>query len=431
MKIKKTANFVYCFCFLSIILALTGCQHQELPSVRTIPPRTPASSPLPTQTFLPLPTQTFLPLPTQTFLPLPTQTTSSVSTLPASEDIKDQHYSDEVLDGPIILEYLPGGEIFLQDVNTGETRELPEHVKIYQEGFLGWTKQSCGFYVRLKNYNIVEVDLHGNLIREVFEVSKLNSLKNDKKSFGVKLSPLESHVAFTVGDGVREEYLDHGYHYSREDLVVGPIGNPENSNIISQRGGAWTYEWSPDGSKLVYTDFDLNGLFQVYVADIYTGERTQISEFSETGKIPMKFLWSQEGNFIALLFLREGPGVDVLISRVEGGHLIPIENLKQIWWDKNESLAVIKENAVQWIEPLNGNLTKSVEFPNSLVTPQLFGSMNKIACLWDCFGNKGYGLYVYDLETRSTVSFPNLNPILGAAYWISAESVFPGESNCK
>jgi hypothetical protein len=330
-----------------------------------------------------------------------------------------------------ILVYKPGGEFILQDIHTGETRRLPDQFRISEEGFLGWTNRGCGLYVRMENYDIVEIDLEGEILRKVYESEKIITLYGDTASLWAKPSPDETHLAFISRAGARIEYANYGYHFDREELMLVKADFSITPYSLSSGGGAWIYAWSPDSSKIAFTDFDASGNAQVYIADLLSRDKYPLTNFDAQRRIPSELLWAQDGESIALLFPREEPGWDVVVKNIEGDEILSVDGIRQFWWDGDGTFGVIKDSSIQLFDATAGSLLKDMDIPASGSTPKYFGRTHQLACLSDCFGNQGYGLVIFDLDSQEMTQYPNLIQNFDIAGWEASDLEFPGETKCK
>lgn len=358
-------------------------------------------------------------------------TSTPIQVMPTSTSVVIPQGSTTPLGNQFILAYKPGGEIVLQDINTGEIRLLPDQFRIFEEGFLGWTNRGCGLYVRTENFDIVEIDLEGKILRTVYEAEKIYSLYGDTASLWAKPSPDETYLAFISRAGERKEYANDGYHFDREELMLVKADFSETPYSISSGGGAWIYAWSPDSSKIAFTDFDANGNAQVYIADLRSSKKYPLTNFDAQRRIPSELLWAQDGENIALLFLREEPGWDVVVNNIEGDEVFSIDGIRQFWWDGEGTFGVIKDSSIQLYDAIGGSLLKKMDIPASESTPKYFGRTHQLACLSDCFGNKGYGLVMFDLDSQEMTRYPNLIQNFDFAGWEASDSAFPGETLCK
>lgn len=70
--------------------------------------------------------------------------------------------------------------------------------------------------------------------------------------------------------------------------------------------------WSPDGRKLAYVSFE-NNRSQIYIQDIYTQERTELTSFSSINGAPK---WSPDGQQMAMVLSKDGqPDIYVMNIR--------------------------------------------------------------------------------------------------------------------
>ncbi len=77
----------------------------------------------------------------------------------------------------------------------------------------------------------------------------------------------------------------------------------ENTKVLlTSRYPLLSPNWSPDGRKLAYVSFE-NGKSEVWIQNIYTGERRKIASFKGKNSAPA---WSPDGKKLALSLSRDG-----------------------------------------------------------------------------------------------------------------------------
>jgi hypothetical protein len=337
------------------------------------------------------------------------------------------------LNGRIILFYSFTGEITLQDIDSGKVRIIdPSYRVTPEEGFLGWTNQGCSFYARMNDFDIVEINISGMLKRKVFEFDKLFFSGHGEVVPWVSLSPSESILAFKVSGGERISY-EGEYHYETENIYVYSGSKQEEAIKVSENDKGWVLEWSPDSEKLAYTDFDRDGNFQVYVWEKDTQMGTQITHFSHGMRAPFQLEWAPNQEHIAVFFRLDNPANEVFIIETNGGEVHTLGEVRQIWWDDNSSLVVWDdlESLLKWYDPSTGEIIRTLKTPDSRGIPQPFGTPEKIACLYDCFGHNGHGLVTFDIRTQIMEQFLNLPRIYDYYAWIPISLDFPGENECE
>lgn len=376
------------------------------------------------------PTEPLAKLPT----PSPENTSTLVTPMRTVEENTPTPQSDGILGGPLILQYSIGGDVFLQDLSTGEMRSLSPKIVIYNNpDFLGWTSSGCSFLYRDQNRDIAEVNLHGEKIRTVFSAAKFDHRVPLERVYRVLPSPTEKYVAFIMGEGDREKLIDHpdaGSHLRTEDLYTVSIRDGSVINQVSRGGGAWFYQWSPDGEAIVYTDYDSQGHFQLYVAQNNGENQTQISNYMEEDRALGILYWSPDSRFILRSSFYYPFNVDVI--EIETKSILELKDLDHFWWEQDDTFATWTGGTIRWISPKNGKITReiaNVEKLNSHV--QAIGSNLEFGCFNNCF-HQGYGKFEsYDLSTLSLIEYPNAKNILDTQGWSVAPGTFSIETDCK
>lgn len=278
MRISRIHLLLCCLAWITLASACTGPVQPtvmtHLAPVNTPAKMTPAMvtpAPLPSLTaFVPTASQT--PLPTSTFAP-------SASATQADE-----------LVGPLIA-FLPldTHTVELFDRTSGRLRSL-ELSDGSPSAILGWSGDGCLMRVRLGS-RMEEVDIQGHMRQSLVDLS---SVASRGSLVDIALSPLRDTVAYVVGTG---------YHsLLRYQLQNVEIANVDGSDAtqITEHGGASNVVWSPDGQSVAYSDYDKNGVQQIFVTSPSKKDRRQLSSLSERSSIFGELQWSPSGNAIAV-----------------------------------------------------------------------------------------------------------------------------------
>ncbi len=119
---------------------------------------------------------------------------------------------------------------------------------------LQWMDDGCTLYLNGKVY-----DLDGNLVWQVPSpiVTRLGGL------YSARLSPQRNWLAYPVFSG--PETYDSNEFVDVETISLTP---PYSSYRLSQRGGAevGAFVWSPDEMWVYFSDYDANGVLQIFRA---------------------------------------------------------------------------------------------------------------------------------------------------------------------
>jgi TolB protein len=150
----------------------------------------------------------------------------------------------------------------------------------------------------------------GQLIRSndhVLAVSKMTISGNDFRRHAHRISD----VVYEKLTGERGAFLtriayvivrDKKLHELPFQLVVADYDGANETTLLRSREPLMSPSWSPDGTKLAYVSFE-NKRPQIFIQDIYTMNRTQMTNFPGINGAP-KF--SPNGKTLAMVLSKDG-----------------------------------------------------------------------------------------------------------------------------
>lgn len=338
------------------------------------------------------------------------------------------------LDGKvIILAEFPWGEFYIEDIVTGRGRPfIPEHY--FQ--ILDWGGDGCTMMVRW-DHSIAEIDLQGNLVQVLFRDETIPE-RDGPTTFGT-ISPDREWVYYLVGSGAEGNCADdfgeaRACYYEYNDIETMSITGEEGPYRLSQRGGAWKAAWSPDGQLVAFSDYDENGVDQLYVAARDGSSLRQLTTFSAGQNLIMGIEWSPNGERIAA-------GVDqtadfsvdfTIISELGKQSISEYVDIGALWWRDDDS--IIAWQRMRW-DAVYYNIIVLNVMTNEITTIDLAN------CYWvNTFGNPATvgcvtidkEFWAYNSITQSVELYPQFDLALPRiSSWIAAPDAFPGEANCR
>lgn len=341
------------------------------------------------------------------------------------------------LDGKIIiLVEFPWGDYYIEDITTGRGHPLiPDH----PFRLLDWGEDGCTLLVHW-GADIAEIDLQGNLVQILFYDATVPA-RDGATSFA-RISPDNEWVYYLVGTGTEgncaDDYMEaRDCYYEYNDIETMSVSGEDGPYRLSQRGGAWKAAWSPDGQFVAFSDYDENGIDQLYIASRDGSNRQQLTFYDTGSLLIMGIHWSPDGERIALIVDRTGDfsGDATIVIEVNSLAISTFNDIIAQWW-RNEETIIALQIAGEEIGYSNiGNII-TVDTLSNRVSPLYDGGCSRI----NSFGNPSMvgcltiddEFYVINSLTHSFERYPQFDLYLPSLYyWIAAPESFPGATSCK
>ncbi|HPH98661.1 MAG TPA: hypothetical protein PK613_22465 [Anaerolineaceae bacterium] len=258
------------------------------------------------------------------------------------------------ISGPFSLLRMKGGHIVVEERQTGRRRSISGVIEPNE--FLGWTKDSCGFYRRMAAfYDVVEVNLNGEIVRTVYENQSVN-LPGYVKDYEDRPSPDFKYVTII---GLDKEYPSGDIYGDKWDLLV---RNIETNEIIplSQNGGAYLYAWAADGKQIAYLDFDSDQSLRLYTIKPDGTDRRMISNYPINPEIifGVTLLWSPDGQYLSLSGSGDMEGTD-FINLLDNSFVHMTWGSERGFWTEDGKFLIEWGEKIHLFNPANGEKIKT------------------------------------------------------------------------
>ena len=388
------------------------------------------TTPVPsTPTALPTNTREATPI-SITITPSPSKTaTSQLITVTAKPTYTD------LLDGRLIV--LRGfNPNYLEDILTGIGYNMLAEGKSID--ILRWAGNGCTLIVSTTD-EIVEMDLQGKIIRNIFSFERLPDFVDEyiliDPPYYVRaidmLSPDESWIVYRIGSGTYEQMGSdyEPYRFEFENLEAMSVDGTQGPYRLSQNGGAWRAAWSPDSEQIAYSDYDNQGIHQLFIINRDGTNRRQVTSLTHPAVEILKILWSPNGEKIALLVDQDDDWSTIVLN-IDEKSSKALENISAEWWRDNNSFVAWKIIELRpWhAELITLDTSTDNEFtirPEGCYRINPFGNPSMMGCL--TYDGK---FIVYDTNTSNAFEYPNFDPFPGTQYWIAAPDSYPGVIGC-
>lgn len=212
---------------------------------------------------------------------------------------------------------------------------------------LDWNEIRCQLIAWVttgEEIKLIGMDLNDNVM------DVIHTIEREKNETAPELSPGANYVSVVIWSG--EMFRDSAEY---QDIAVYPVNEP-NPILLSKHGGVWKYggEWSPAGERIAYTDYDDNGILQLYVSSNENlSHQTQLTHFEDTDLKPGPVSWSPDNDKIALVTYHEDGDLDFWILDLNGHKPVQIALpdsiygiYDRIYWSSGVDTVVIEAESL-------------------------------------------------------------------------------------
>jgi Tol biopolymer transport system component len=145
-------------------------------------------------------------------------------------------------------------------------------------------------------HKLIQISQNGEIEQEIFS---LESDRPNTPMYMPILSQTRKYVAYVVFSG--ELYYDTAQN---QDIEVVELSHTNRPIRVTSHGGAWKEggAWSLDGTQIAYTDYDDNGVLQVYITQIVGGiTKKVLTQFKDSEVKAGPISWSPSGEQLAVI----------------------------------------------------------------------------------------------------------------------------------
>lgn len=241
--------------------------------------------------------------------------------------------------------------LVIMDINSKQIKQIEFSIDDTPIG-AAWSNDGCELHVTIRtseDIQLFRMDINGLILEEIYLYKDIDN--NEPWHTWPSLSPDGRRISYAVWIG--------------QLYVSAEIQNVEVRNLfgdydvfqLSQNGGSWNKGgvWSPDGSKIAFSDLDNNGISQIFLSSPEGDEIKQLTTNSESGTRFEAIKWSPDGNLFGVIFREWDDSQEkilsssIIIFSVNGEHreLISFNEDEVIigtsfWWSKdNERIYLI------------------------------------------------------------------------------------------
>jgi len=240
-----------------------------------------------------------------------------------------------------------GYDLRIVDVSSGAEKELFSEQKLAK--FVEWRENGCQLVV-LSEGNLELINLDGERVETLFTFSELKEKNLDPYGFYFSLSPNENWVWYWQVNGKPYNEMGPESNYEVQNIFTISKDFSKGPYQLTKNGGGWLASWDPSGERIAYSDYDANGIVQVFVSSVHGNNKIQITDFKQVipyetyGMDIRQINWSTEGNNIAITYAsiesQESGLATVIIDPVNGQISYYQLNTRFLWWIDTASFMI-------------------------------------------------------------------------------------------
>ena len=281
--------------------------------------------------------------------------------------------------------------VFSEGYGEGFVYENSDNPKIFnflsQNNYIDFiiTDETQNNLIGLSSLGYVEINDCFKSQHWVYRFSEIG-VETNSWLFPPLLSPDHQKIAYIMGSGQYfEGMLTSGYEF--QDLVIQNVENNKEVIQLTQNGGArqitsYRYGnmlsvWSPDSNWIVYSDFDNNGIYQLYVSRIDGKEKYQLTHRSPVIKDLIAFnysvAWAPSGTLLAISYFNEDQ-ITSIIRLNDNTTISSMDNSYPLWWVDNNYLLLYNYSTriIEIFNPTTNQISPQIgeiDYPFSMIEP--------------------------------------------------------------
>jgi len=309
-----------------------------------------------------------------------------------------------------------GVGFYFEDLYTGSIEQWQPNNVVYR--ILGLGEKNCTLIAQLES-SISLIDMEGNSLETIYSFENLPVSNDEGKNSFPTLSPNLKFLYYKVGYG--EPIIPPNLTLSRFEKEYIELTQVENSSTpirLSKNGGGWYAIWSPDSTLIAHSDYDINGILQIYLSTFDGKSIKQVSSFNNEVEF-INIAWSPNSKYFIVSYDVDNDWAAdaTLLADISSDNVVVLKNIVGWWWRDDVSIIggevnnglivfdIFKEIILGNFQELDYRGYSAGQFKS----PNVVGSFN----------SDGHFL-TYDTITGKYEVFPNsTSPGYSLSYWMT------------